>query len=132
MLAERKTQPTGRCAVPGPGVGARGGFSTVPRLFSAAVRLDADRAVVMLCGELDLMGVAALVDCFAEVMAAVDEIVLDFAELDFIDCSGLHAIAAATNTAVAHDCSLRICSLRPQPQRLFDLVNFEQIVASHS
>ena len=132
MLVEHKT--AGGRAAPATGSGARDGFSAPPQPFSTAVQLDAgaDRAVVMLRGELDLMGVMALVDCFAEIMPATHEIVLDFAELDFIDCSGLHAIATATHTAVAYGCSLRICSLRAQSQRLFDLVNFEQIVASHS
>jgi anti-anti-sigma factor len=130
MLAESKTQLTGGRAAPAIGTGTRGGFLAPPPLFSVAVHLDADRAVVALRGELDLMGVAALVDCFAGIMPAVNEIVLDFAELEFIECSGLHAIAAATHMAMAHGCSLSIRSLRPQSRRLLDLVNFEQIVAS--
>jgi anti-sigma B factor antagonist len=132
MLVEHKTQTTGVRATSATWSGARNGFSAPPQLFSAAVHLDADRAVVTLRGELDLMSVAALVDCFAGIMPAVNEIVLDFAALDFIECSGLHAIAAATHTAVAHGGSLSICSLRQQSQRLLDLVNFEQIVASYS
>jgi anti-anti-sigma factor len=132
MLVERKTQTAGGWAVPGTGLGARGGFSAPPQLFSAAVHLDADRAVVMLRGELDLMGAAVLVDCFAGIMPATHEILLDFAELDFIDCSGLRALATATHMVMAHGCSLGIRSLRPQSQRLLDLVNFEQIVASYS
>jgi anti-anti-sigma factor len=132
MLVERKT--AGGRAAPATGSGACNGLSAPPQPFSAAVQLDAgaDRAVVALRGELDLMGVTAFVKCFAGIRPATHEIVLDFAELDFIDCSGLHAIAAATHTAVACGRSLRICSLRPQSQRLFDLVDFEQIVASHS
>ena len=131
MLAERKTQPTGRPAAPATGAGTHSGC-LVPQLFSVAVHLDADRAVVTLRGELDLMRVADLVDCLAGIMPAVNEIALDFAELEFIECSGLHAIAAATHMAMAHGCSLSIRSPRPQSQRLLDLVNFEQIVASYS
>ncbi len=86
----------------------------------------------MLRGELDLMSVAALVDCFARIAAPIHEVVLDFAELDFIECAGLHAIAAATQVTVARGGSWSIRSPRPQLQRLLDLVNFEQIVANHS
>jgi anti-anti-sigma factor len=132
MPVEHKTQAAGGRAAPATEWWARNRFSAPPQPFSAAVHLDADRAVLVLRGELDLAGVMAVVDCFAEIMPATHEIVLDFAELHFIDCSGLHAIAAAAHTAVAHGCSLSIRSLRPQSRRLFDLVNFEQIVASHS
>jgi anti-anti-sigma factor len=96
------------------------------------VHLDADRAVVMLRGELDLMSVAALVDCFAGIAPPVDEVVLDLAELDFIECSGLHAIAAGAQAAAALGASLSIRSPCPQPQRLLDLVNVERIVANPS
>ena len=57
---------------------------------------------------------------------------LDFAELDFIECAGLHAIAAATQATVAHGGSWSIRSPRPQLRRLLNLVNFEQILANHS
>ena len=130
MLVERETHPSGRRAAPVSGTCS--GFLAQPQLFSVAVRLDDDRAVVMLRGELDLMGVADLVDCFAGITPAVEEIVLDFAGLDFIECSGLHAIAVAAHTVMAHGGLLSICSLRPQSQRLLDLTNFEQIVASCS
>jgi anti-anti-sigma factor len=131
MRVEYKPQPAGGRAVTATGSDARSGVPALPRLFTAAVHLDADRAVVMLRGELDLMSVAVLVDCFAGIAPAVREVVLDFAELDFIECSGLNAIAAATHAA-AHDGSLSIRSPSPQSERLLNLVNFEQIVANHS
>jgi anti-anti-sigma factor len=131
MPVERKTQPIGRLAAPATGAGTGGGFLAPPQLFSAAVQLEADRAVVALRGELDLMSVADLVDCFAGIAPAVKEMVLDFAGLEFIECRGLHAIVAATHTVRAHGGSVSIRSLRPQSQRLLDLANFEQMVASH-
>jgi anti-anti-sigma factor len=132
MLVEHKTQPIGSFAAPATGVGTGGGFLAPPERFSAAVRLEADRAVVALRGELDLMSVAELVDCFAGIVPAVNEMVLDFAGLEFIECRGLHAIVAATSTVMAHGGSVSIRSLRPQSQRLLDLANFEQMVASYS
>jgi anti-anti-sigma factor len=132
MQVEHATQPAGRFAAPATGSEACSGFPALPRRFTAAVQLDADRAVVTLRGELDLVSVAVLVDCFAGIAAPIHEVVLDFAELDFIECSGLHAIAAATQAAAAHGGSLSIRSPRPQPQRVIDLVNFDQIVPIHS
>lgn len=132
MRVAHTIQPTRGRATPATGSDARSGYPALPQPFTAAVQLDADRAVVMLCGELDLMSVAALIDCFARIAAPIQEVVLDFAELDFIECAGLHAIAAATQATVAHGGSWSIRSPRPQLRRLLNLVNFEQILANHS
>jgi anti-anti-sigma factor len=132
MLVEHKTEPAGVCAELATGSDAGNGFSVPTPLFTAAIHFDANRAVVTLRGELDLMSVAVLVDCFAGIAPTIDEVVLDFAELDFIDCAGLNAIAAAAQAMAAHGGSLSIRSPRPQSQRVLDLVNFEQIVAIYS
>jgi anti-anti-sigma factor len=134
MRVEHTIRPPRGRAAPAAGVDARSGFPALPQPFAAAVRLDADRAIVTLRGELDLMSVAALVDCFARIAAPIHEVVLDFAELDFAECAGLHATATATATQakVAHGGSWSIRYPRPQLQRLLNLVNFEQIVANHS
>jgi len=129
MRVEHATQPAGVCAAPATGPDARSGFPALPQLFTAAVQLDAERAVVMLRGELDLMSVAVLVDCFARIAPPIHEVVLDFAELDFIDGCGLRAIADAAQQVVAYGGSVSIRSPGPQIQRLLELVHFEQIVA---
>lgn len=98
-------------------------------LFSADVRLGTGGHVVMLAGELDLTGVRALDTCIAGLSPRVDELVLDFAELQFIDASGLHAIASAAGRVAAGGGSLAISSPRPACRRLLDLVGFERIAA---
>jgi anti-anti-sigma factor len=129
---EHTTQTAGVHLAPETGSKARDSLPVSSQLFTAAVQRSADRAVVVLRGELDLMSVGALVDCLAEIAYAVKEVVLDFAELDFIECSGLNAIAAATQALAAHGGSLSIRCPCQQAQRLLDLVNFEQIVAEPS
>jgi anti-anti-sigma factor len=62
-------------------------------------------------------------------MFAVEEVVLDFAELDFIDGSGLHAIAAVVQQVAAQGGSVSIRSPSPQIQLLLEIVDFKQIVA---
>jgi anti-anti-sigma factor len=96
--------------------------------FAAVAHVDADRAILNLRGELDLLSVSMFIDSFAQVAPTVKEIVLDLAELDFIDGSGLRAIAVAAQQAGTCDRAVSIRSPRPQPQRLFDLFNFNQIV----
>jgi anti-sigma B factor antagonist len=132
MLVKREVQPVGAQAVHATGSEHRDSFSAPFQLFAVAVTLDVGRAVVTLRGELDLMSTGALIACFAGISPAINEVVLDLAELDFIECSGLRAIIAMTHAAAERGGSLSIRSARPQLQRLLDLVNFEQLVASHS
>jgi hypothetical protein len=79
------------------------------------------------------MSVGVLVDCFAGIAPAINEMMLDFAELDFIECSRTARGRAVTTQAMAERRgTLRIRSPRPRSQRLLNLVNFEQLVASNS
>jgi anti-anti-sigma factor len=82
----------------------------------------------MLHGELDMASVSILIDCLMGIVLVAEQVVLDFAELDFIDCSGLHAIAAVAQQVAAYGGSVSIRSPRPQTLRLLELVDFEQIV----
>jgi anti-anti-sigma factor len=79
----------------------------------------------MLRGELDLWCLSVLVAHLTDLTA--DEVVLDFSELEFIDCSSLRVVVwlAATSSVVV------IRSPLPQARRLLSLVGFEQIVAIH-
>jgi anti-anti-sigma factor len=134
MLIEQETQS----AVPDAAVltapDARNDLRSPPPPFTAFAHLEGGRAIVMLRGELDVASIAILIDsilidCFVGIACAVEELVLDFAELDFIDGSGLHAIAAISQQVTARGGSMGIRSPRPQIQRLLELVDFKQIVA---
>jgi anti-anti-sigma factor len=134
MLVEQETQSAVPDAAVLTGSDDRNHFRSPPPPFSAFAHLEGDRAIVILHGELDLGGIAILIDsilidCFVRIAFAVEEVVLDFAELDFIDGSGLHAIAAISQQVTAGGGSVSIRSPRPQIQRLLELVDFEQIVA---
>jgi anti-anti-sigma factor len=129
MRVEHKIRPAGESASPQTWANLREGVAVPSALFTVAVHFNAARAVVVLRGELDLMTVPLLVDCFAGLVLYVDEVVLDFAELDFIDCSGLHVIAETAQRLASEGGSLSIRSPRPQAQRVLELVHFEQIVA---
>jgi anti-anti-sigma factor len=134
MLVEHETQPVSPDAVVATGSDARNDLLVSPQSFTAFAHLEGDRAIVMLNGELDMASIAILIDsilidCFVRTMFAVEEVVLDFAELDFIDGSGLHAIAAVVQQVTAQGGSVSIRSPRPQIQRLLEIVDFKQIVA---
>jgi len=134
MPVEQKTQSSVQDAAVLTGSDDRSDFRSPPPPFSAFAHLEDDRAIVMLRGELDAGGIeilidSILIDCFIGVAFAIEEVVLDFAELDFIDGSGLHAIAAICQQVTAAGGSVSIRSPRPQVQRLLELVDFKQIVA---
>jgi anti-anti-sigma factor len=80
----------------------------------------------MLHGELDVASIAILVDCFIGIAFVIDEVVLDFSELDFIDGCGLSTIAATAQQVAAYGGLVSIRSPRPEIQRLLELVDFKR------
>lgn len=122
MSAARKVQPI---VVGTVSAGALDyvGAPSAPALFSAVTHLEADRAVVMLGGELDLASVALLVGCLTALGPEINQIVLDFGELDFIDCCGLHVITDIAESLAANGGSLSIRSMAPQARQLLERVN---------
>jgi anti-anti-sigma factor len=132
MLVEQETQPVAPDAAVATGTNARYDIRVSLRPFTAFVHHEGDRAIVMLNGELDVASIAILIDsilidCFMGIAFAFEEVVLDLAELDFIDGAGLHAIAAVAQQVAAYGGSVSIRSPRPQIQRLLDLLDFKQI-----
>jgi anti-anti-sigma factor len=134
MFVEHEAQPAVPDAAIATGSNARYDLRAPPPPFTAFAHLEGDRAIVMLNGELDMASItilidSILIDCLVGTTFAVEEVVLDFAELDFIDGSGLHAIATVVQQVTAQGGSVSIRSPRPQIQRLLEIVNFKQIVA---
>ena len=93
------------------------------------VRLDGDRAVLSVGGELDLVSVPVLLACVATLSAEVDDVVLDLGELRFIDASGMHAIAASAQRLRTGGGSLELRAPQPPIRRIFDLLGFERRVS---
>ncbi|HTB50637.1 MAG TPA: STAS domain-containing protein [Solirubrobacteraceae bacterium] len=134
MFVEHEAQPAVPDTAVATGSNARYDLRASPLPFTAFAHLEGDRAIVILNGELDMASIAILIDsilidCFVGTAFAVEEVVLDFAELDSIDGSGLLAIAAAAQQVTAHGGAVSIRSPRLQIQRLLELVDFKQIAA---
>jgi anti-sigma B factor antagonist/stage II sporulation protein AA (anti-sigma F factor antagonist) len=90
------------------------------------VRRFRDRIVLHLAGELELATAAIL---YAEIGAALDEgpaqIVLDPAQLEFIDSFGLRAILQVQQACRERGCELLLRRGREQVQRLFDAAGLD-------
>lgn len=51
---------------------------------------------------------------------------IDLAQVDFIDSSGLVALIATLNCARQHRCRLVICNLRPAVKLIFEITRLDQ------
>jgi anti-anti-sigma factor len=91
-----------------------------------------DRCVVSVCGELDIGNVAQFQTLLRSVVesGAAATIVLDLSRVGFIDaCSaGVVADAAAAAAGRAGGGVLRVTGLRGLPQRVFRLLDLENLV----
>lgn len=76
-------------------------------------------------GELDMGSTRILEDRLTRLRAKKRPVVLDLAELQFIDSTGLHLLVRATADAKTHGWDLRIApKISPTVARLFKLVHF--------
>lgn len=131
MNVENKAQPVAGRMETADVAMARNGVRALhpPDPFAASVRLEGDRAVVKCRGELDIASISTLSECLVGIAFVVHNLVLDFAELEFVDTHGLRMIASTIQQMWAYGGSVSIRSPSPHIERLLDLVNFDQIVA---
>jgi anti-anti-sigma factor len=83
---------------------------------------DGARHTLVLCGELDVRGGPALIGAVrALCFEGAVEILLDPAELDFVDSSGVEALLAAQLLCAEHLCDFSMTRGTPQLERLLRL-----------
>lgn len=103
-----------------------------PPPFTVATRLEGNRALVMLRGELDMASIAVMAESLVGIAFVVEELVLDFSNLEFIDACGLRTIASTVRQVKACGGSASIRSPSPRVERLLELTDFKQIVGVES
>jgi len=85
---------------------------------------------VLPAGELDLETAPALERTVRELFeSGFADIVLDLAELDFIDSTGLHLILTLQSAAESFGCRFRVRPGSPAVQRIFELTGTLAVVA---
>jgi anti-anti-sigma factor len=104
-----------------------------PPAASVAIEVVAtcDRVVrVKVAGELDLASAPGLEELLRRELSAGGQVVLDLSGLEFMDCSGLHAILSATRHARRNGGQLkRTAALPKQARRLLELAGAENALA---
>jgi anti-anti-sigma factor len=97
--------------------------------FAVALRVSTDRAVVAVRGELDLLTSAAF-GAFLDLAAKQPDclVVVDLAELTFMDCAGLSQIARALARVRGRGGDIAIVSASPIAYKLFEITGFTEVI----
>ncbi len=81
-----------------------------------------DEHVLRLSGELDLASAGVLDTAIAELCTdGAKQIVLELADLEFMDSTGLRSVLVGKELCKVNGCALLIGELSPQVARLFDI-----------
>lgn len=90
-------------------------------------------SVVRLSGRLDAAGVQEIKsELTAEAEKPKNKMVLDLAEVDFIDSTGLGLIVSAFRKLRESNGDMLVCSLTAQAQTLFELTRMHRIFDIHA
>ena len=93
---------------------------------------DTRTAVLRPTGRLNMVAAPALKDLVAEhVAAGRDRIVVDLAEVIFIDSSGLGALIAGLKTTRLAGGDLRIAQVPQQVMTVLRLTNLDRVLRAH-
>ena len=97
--------------------------------FQVSVQAEADRVVVRLQGELDLVGSPLLAGELERAEADRPAlVVLDVSALEFIDSAGLRVILGANARLRERGAELALTPGRPQVQRLLSITGIEELL----
>ena len=90
--------------------------------------IDEKTCVISLDGTLNARSADQVKESFREVAGkGVQQVVLDLADVPFIDSSGLAALVSGLKTLNEHDGSLKLASLQSQADLLFKLTMFDKV-----
>ena len=95
-----------------------------PAPFAVEVSQLGDREIqVAVTGELDLVTASQLEDVLKRELLADNDVLLDLADMDFIDSTGLHAIVEAVRTAKSVGRKIKLSAELPaHARRLMEIV----------
>ena len=84
------------------------------------------RVLVKVCGEVDLLTAPAL----SEVLSATNsEVVVDLAQVTFMDAQGLGVLVEACTRAEGHGDRLVVVNASPMARRLFEVTGLEHLLS---
>lgn len=87
-----------------------------------------DCVIVALSGDLDIASATGLAGSLSAVTAPGSLVILDLAELAFIDCGALRTLAAARMQALAAGGDLLLADPRPPVRRILSLIDLSGLL----
>jgi len=94
--------------------------------FSVDVAWVRKTATVAISGEVDLCTAPELDECLVEVVARrPDRVVVDLAQLHFIDCSGAAVLDRAREALFSTGCTMVLCSPNRSARIVFRVTGLE-------
>jgi anti-sigma B factor antagonist len=97
-----------------------------------STREDGGHLIVTLGGELDVVDAASVAAALAVAAARNPWIIIDLAELEFIDCSGLRVLACAREQARQAGGDLLLAAPRRQVRRVLALTGLAGVFSVHA
>jgi anti-sigma B factor antagonist len=89
-------------------------------------------AVVRLCGELDAADAAGVTAALTGVVACHTDVIIDLADLEFIDCGGLRALAGAREQARQTGGGLLLAAPQGLVLRVLALTGLADVFSIHA
>jgi anti-anti-sigma factor len=97
----------------------------------ASVSADSTAAVITLCGDADLFTLPVVVDVLTRVIADHDgPVIVDLAQIEFIDSGTVHALARASRFLVDHGRTLTLRSPSKAALRILTLLDLSHLIES--
>jgi anti-sigma B factor antagonist len=97
-----------------------------------STREDGGHLIVTLCGELDVVDAASIAAALTAAAARNPRIIIDLAELEFIDCSGLRVLARAREQARRAGGDLLLAAPRRQVRRVLALTGLADVFSVYT
>lgn len=100
--------------------------------FSASVDTAGTTPVIELRGQIDGDAEAALLDAWGRASAGADRVVLDFADTDYINSTGLALIVQLLARGRAERCEVHAYGLSDHYREIFEITRLADFVTLHT
>ncbi|MET9256347.1 STAS domain-containing protein [Streptomyces sp. NPDC048182] len=107
------------------------GAAVPERLLITRTTTGEGVSVVTLAGEVDLDGSSQLRDVLLSCVERTPGTVVDFAEVAFLDSSGINVLISAHQAAESRGVWLRIAAPQSSVERVLQLVGVDTLIACH-
>ncbi|MET1025875.1 MAG: STAS domain-containing protein [Dongiaceae bacterium] len=90
------------------------------------------RIIIALEGEIDLENAPAVRQALLEHLKAGKSLLVDMAQVSYIDSSGIASLVEGLQVARKHGCDLALVSVSPRAHRVLELARLDKVFAIHA